>query len=77
MSLIDKENSRQKTADLPILLGDNRTAFFLTQKDCEPVYRYMFCPECNALLAIFSIVQAGGMNNGMAITQEQLDLILK
>jgi hypothetical protein len=51
--VIDKEKTKNKKPPIcPYCEETIVRPSFVPEKGIEPEYRYMFCPECNALLAI-------------------------
>ena len=63
MPLIDKTKTAGKKPPLcPYCLETIERPCCIPEKDCEPKYWYMYCPECNALLSIVPIVSSGEMD---------------
>ena len=60
---IDKSKTTAKKPPLcPYCWETIERPGFKSEKDCEPQYRYYYCPECNALLAIVPIIPSPGMD---------------
>jgi hypothetical protein len=60
--LIDKyETKKLKGPICPYCLSHIERLSFVTEKGEEPQYRYMFCEECNAFLAMIP-VESGEMD---------------